>query len=51
MIKEYRKFWNKERVAKGNKKLSPIEATIFSIVHKESVKKRRKTEDCRSLLE
>jgi UPF0755 protein len=39
MIKEYRKFWNKERVAKGNKGLTPIEATIFSIVHKESVKK------------
>ena len=41
MIKEYRNFWNKERVAKAAKQgLSPIEATILaSIVHKESVKK------------
>ncbi|MGO4821506.1 MULTISPECIES: endolytic transglycosylase MltG [unclassified Flavobacterium] len=41
MIKEYRNFWNKERVAKAEKQgLSPIEATILaSIVHKESVKK------------
>ncbi|MDO8316433.1 MAG: endolytic transglycosylase MltG, partial [Flavobacterium sp.] len=41
MIKEYRNFWNKERVAKALKQgLSPIEATILaSIVHKESVKK------------
>lgn len=41
MIKEYRKFWNKERVAKaGQQNLTPIEATILaSIVHKESVKK------------
>ncbi|WP_369752436.1 endolytic transglycosylase MltG [Flavobacterium sp. WC2409] len=41
MIKEYRNFWNKERVAKAEKQgLNPIEATILaSIVHKESVKK------------
>jgi UPF0755 protein len=41
MIKEYRNFWNKERVAKAAKQgLTPIQATILaSIVHKESVKK------------
>jgi UPF0755 protein len=41
MIKEYRNFWNKERVAKAAKQgLTPIEATVLaSIVHKESVKK------------
>ena len=41
MIKEYRKFWNKERVAKAKEQgLTPVEATILaSIVHKESVKK------------
>lgn len=41
MIKEYRNFWNKERVEKAAKQgLTPIEATILaSIVHKESVKK------------
>lgn len=41
MIKEYRNFWNKERIAKAQKQgLTPIEATILaSIVHKESVKK------------
>tara|TARA_R110000868_G_scaffold48720_4_gene157811 strand:- start:15686 stop:16726 length:1041 start_codon:yes stop_codon:yes gene_type:complete len=41
MIKEYRNFWNKERVAKAEKQgLTPVEATILaSIVHKESVKK------------
>ncbi|MBE0391431.1 endolytic transglycosylase MltG [Flavobacterium sp. PL002] len=41
MIKEYRNFWNKERVTKAEKQgLSPVEATILaSIVHKESVKK------------
>jgi len=41
MIKEYRNFWNKDRIAKAKKQgLSPIEATILaSIVHKESVKK------------
>jgi UPF0755 protein len=41
MIKEYRKFWNKERVTKAKEQgLTPIEATILaSIVHKESVKK------------
>ena len=41
MIKEYRNFWNKERVANAQKQgLTPIEATILaSIVHKESVKK------------
>ncbi len=41
MIKEYHKFWNKERIAKAEKQgLTPIEATILaSIVHKESVKK------------
>lgn len=41
MIKEYRNFWNKERVVKAKKQgLTPTEATILaSIVHKESVKK------------
>jgi UPF0755 protein len=41
MIKEYRNFWNADRVAKAKKQgLTPIEATILaSIVHKESVKK------------
>ena len=41
MIKEYRNFWNKERVAKAAKQgLTPVQATILaSIVHKESVKK------------
>lgn len=41
MIKEYRNFWNKERVDKAAKQgLTPIQATILaSIVHKESVKK------------
>jgi len=41
MIKEYHKFWNKERIAKAEKQgLTPVEATILaSIVHKESVKK------------
>lgn len=41
MIKEYRNFWNKERIAKAQKQgLTPIKATILaSIVHKESVKK------------
>ncbi|MES2574018.1 MAG: endolytic transglycosylase MltG [Bacteroidota bacterium] len=41
MIKEYRNFWNEERIAKAKKQgLTPVEATILaSIVHKESVKK------------
>ena len=41
MIKEYRSFWNAERVAKAEKQgLTSVEATILaSIVHKESVKK------------
>ena len=41
MIKEYRNFWDNERVAKAKKQgLTPTEATILaSIVHKESVKK------------
>jgi UPF0755 protein len=41
MIKEYNKFWNKERTAKAEAQgLTPIQATILaSIVHKESVKK------------
>jgi len=41
MIKEYRNFWNKERIAKAEAQgLTPIQATILaSIVHKESVKK------------
>ena len=41
MIKEYHKFWSKERIEKASKQgLSPVEATILaSIVHKESVKK------------
>ena len=41
MIKEYRNFWNEERIAKAKAQgLTPVEATILaSIVHKESVKK------------
>ncbi|HLF52728.1 endolytic transglycosylase MltG [Flavobacterium sp.] len=41
MIKEYRKFWNEERIAKAAKLgLTPIQATtLASIVHKETVKK------------
>ncbi|AOW09476.1 endolytic transglycosylase MltG [Flavobacterium gilvum] len=41
MIKEYNKFWNKERTAKAEAQgLTPVQATILaSIVHKESVKK------------
>lgn len=41
MTKEYRNFWNEDRVAKAKAQgLTPIEATILaSIVHKESVKK------------
>lgn len=41
MIKEYRSFWNKERIEKAEKQgLTTIEVTILaSIVHKESVKK------------
>lgn len=41
MLKEYRKFWTKERLAKAAKlRLTPIEViTLASIVHKETVKK------------
>lgn len=41
MIKEYRSFWNSERIEHAKKQgLTPVEATILaSIVHKESVKK------------
>ena len=41
MIKEYRKFWNEDRIEKAKLQgMSPVEATILaSIVHKESVKK------------
>lgn len=41
MIKEYRNFWDKKRVAEAQKQgLTPIEVTtLASIVHKESVKK------------
>ena len=48
MIKEYRNFWNADRLAKAEKQgLTPIEATILaSIVHKESVKKRRTPPYC-----
>jgi UPF0755 protein len=50
MIKEYRNFWTADRVAKAKKQgLNPIEAILASIVHKESVK-RRKTQDCRRIL-
>jgi len=44
MIKEYRNFWNEERIEKAKKQgLTPIEATILaSIVHKESVKKEER---------
>jgi UPF0755 protein len=49
MIKEYRNFWTADRVAKAKKQgLNPIEAILASIVHKESVK-RRKTQDCRRI--
>jgi UPF0755 protein len=46
MIKEYRNFWDKERVAKAEQQgLTPVEATILaSIVHKESVKKMKDLE-------
>jgi UPF0755 protein len=45
MIKEYRNFWDKERVAKAAAGLTPVEATILaSIVHKESVKKMKDLE-------
>jgi UPF0755 protein len=44
MIKEYRNFWNKERVAKAAG-VNSVEATILaSIVHKESVKKMKDLE-------
>lgn len=41
MIKEYHKYWTKDRIAKAQQQqLTPIQATILaSIVHKESVKK------------
>ena len=41
MIKEYNKFWTKERIAQAQvNNLTPVQATILaSIVHKESVKK------------
>lgn len=41
MIKEYRKFWTPERIAKAEKlHLTPIQVSILaSIVHKETVKK------------
>ncbi len=41
MIKEYRIFWNKDRLSRAKQQgLTPVEATILaSIVHKESVKK------------
>lgn len=41
MIKEYRNFWNEERIAKAEKQgFTAVEATVLaSIVHKESVKK------------
>jgi UPF0755 protein len=43
MIKEYRNFWDKERVAK--QRGCSVEATILaSIVHKESVKKMKDLE-------
>lgn len=40
IAKEYRKFWNEDRVARAQKlNLSPIQASILaSIVHKETVK-------------
>jgi UPF0755 protein len=41
MLKEYNKFWDKDRIAKANAlNLTPIQVvTLASIVHKESVKK------------
>lgn len=41
MLKEYNKFWNKERIAKATAlNLTPVQViTLASIVHKESVKK------------
>lgn len=41
MAKEYRKFWNEERLAKAKAlNLTPIEVSVLaSIVHKETVKK------------
>jgi UPF0755 protein len=45
MIKEYRNFWDKERVAKAAAGVNSVEATILaSIVHKESVKKMKDLE-------
>jgi UPF0755 protein len=42
MIKEYRNFWDKERVAKADSRGCSVEATILaSMVHKESVKKMK----------
>ena len=40
MAKEYRKFWNEERLAKAEKlNLTPLEVSVIaSIVHKETVK-------------
>ena len=53
MIKEYRNFWNEERVASAKKQgLSPTEATtLASIVHKESVKKDERSEEHTSELQ
>ncbi|MFN8324693.1 MAG: endolytic transglycosylase MltG [Flavobacteriaceae bacterium] len=41
MLKEYNKFWNKERITKATAlNLTPVQViTLASIVHKESVKK------------
>ncbi|MES2544441.1 MAG: endolytic transglycosylase MltG [Bacteroidota bacterium] len=41
MVKEYRKFWTEERIAKAKAQgLTPVQATtLASIVHKETVKK------------
>lgn len=41
MLKEYNKFWNKERIAKAAElNLTPVQViTLASVVHKESVKK------------
>jgi UPF0755 protein len=51
MIKEYRKFWNKERVTKAKEQgLTPIDYLGFYSTQ-ESVKKKTKDRGLRGLLE
>jgi UPF0755 protein len=39
MIKEYRNFWDKERVAKAEQGLTPVEATILASIAQRICKK------------